>query len=80
MNAMGLPDPVQDKAEAFIVSRKECILAGVLGKPEDIAELIVFLADRKRASYIIGQSIVVDGGSSLVAGMHAHDLKDMLEL
>ncbi|PIC32369.1 hypothetical protein B9Z55_012725 [Caenorhabditis nigoni] len=80
LNAMGLPDPVQNKAEAFMASRKECIPAGVCGQPEDIAELIVFLADRKRASYIIGQSIVADGGSSLVAGMHAHDLKDMLEL
>ncbi|EFO92764.1 hypothetical protein CRE_20016 [Caenorhabditis remanei] len=80
MNAMGLPDQIQEKAEAFMASRKECIPAGVCGKPEDIAELIVFLADRKRASYIIGQSIVADGGSSLVAGMHAHDLKDMLGL
>ncbi|CAO4372805.1 unnamed protein product [Caenorhabditis nigoni] len=80
LSAMGLPDPVQNKAEAFMASRKECIPAGVCGQPEDIAELIVFLADRKRASYIIGQSIVADGGSSLVAGMHAHDLKDMLEL
>ncbi|KAF1756718.1 hypothetical protein GCK72_013172 [Caenorhabditis remanei] len=80
MNAMGLPDQIQEKAEAFLASRKECIPAGVCGKPEDIAELIVFLADRKRASYIIGQSIVADGGSSLVGGMHAHDLKDMLGL
>ncbi|EFO89224.1 hypothetical protein CRE_05335 [Caenorhabditis remanei] len=80
MNAMGLPDQIQEKAEAFMASRKECIPAGVCGKPEDIAELIVFLADRKRASYIIGQSIVADGGSSLVGGMHAHDLKDMLGL
>ncbi|CAO4372804.1 unnamed protein product [Caenorhabditis nigoni] len=80
MGAMGLPEPIQEKAKSFLASRKECIPAGTLGKPEDIAELIVFLADRKRASYIIGQSIVADGGSSLVAGMHAHDLKDMLEL
>ncbi|EGT52834.1 hypothetical protein CAEBREN_12771 [Caenorhabditis brenneri] len=80
LSAMGLPDPVQEKAESFMASRKECIPAGVCGKPEDIAELIVFLSDRKRSSYIIGQSIVADGGSSLVAGMHAHDLQDMLGL
>ncbi|PIC32371.1 hypothetical protein B9Z55_012727 [Caenorhabditis nigoni] len=60
-----------------MASNKACIPAGTLGKPEDIAELIVFLADRKRASYIIGQSIVADGGSSLVAGMNAYDMKDI---
>jgi 3-oxoacyl-[acyl-carrier protein] reductase len=35
------------------------------GKPEDIAELALFLASR-RASYITGQVIVVDGGFTLV--------------
>uniref|UniRef100_A0A1I7TSX6 3-oxoacyl-[acyl-carrier-protein] reductase n=1 Tax=Caenorhabditis tropicalis TaxID=1561998 RepID=A0A1I7TSX6_9PELO len=80
LTAMGLPEQAQQKAESFIASHKECVPAGVLGKPEDIAELIVFLSDRKRSSYIIGQSIVADGGSTLVAGMHAHDLHDMLGL
>ena len=36
-----------------------------LGKPEDIAELALFLAS-PRASYITGQVIVVDGGFTLV--------------
>uniref|UniRef100_A0A1I7TSX8 SDR family oxidoreductase n=1 Tax=Caenorhabditis tropicalis TaxID=1561998 RepID=A0A1I7TSX8_9PELO len=80
LGAMGLPDPAQKKVATFFASRKKCIPAGVCGKPEDIAELIVFLSDRKRSSYIIGQSIVADGGSTLVAGMHAHDPHDMLGL
>ncbi len=37
---------------------------GRMGKPEEVAELIHFLASR-RASWITGQSIVVDGGQLL---------------
>ena len=39
---------------------------GRMGQPEEVAELIVFLASR-RASWITGQSIVVDGGQLLGA-------------
>lgn len=37
---------------------------GYLGKPEDIAHTMLFLASEE-ASYITGQTIVVDGGSTL---------------
>ena len=37
---------------------------GRLGKPEEVADLILFLASR-RASWITGQSIVIDGGQLL---------------
>ena len=37
-----------------------------MGYPEEVAELILFLASR-RASWITGQSIVVDGGQLLGA-------------
>jgi NAD(P)-dependent dehydrogenase (short-subunit alcohol dehydrogenase family) len=36
---------------------------GRIGRPEDIADLVVFLAS-ERASFITGQAITVDGGAS----------------
>jgi glucose 1-dehydrogenase len=35
-----------------------------IGKPEEIAEAIYFLADNKMSSFITGQSLVVDGGAT----------------
>lgn len=37
---------------------------GRIGRPEDIAEAVLFLADSKRSSFITGQSLVVDGGAT----------------
>ncbi len=36
---------------------------GRVGKPEEIADAILFLADGERSSYITGQSLVIDGGA-----------------
>ena len=36
--------------------------AGRVGKPEDIAELVAFLLDRKRSGFITGANFVIDGG------------------
>lgn len=41
-----------------------CIPKGALGVPEDIANTMLFLA-AEEAGYITGQTIVVDGGSTL---------------
>ena len=41
-----------------------CIPTGDFGVPDDIAYPMLFLASDK-ASYITGQTIVVDGGSTL---------------
>ncbi|PIC24867.1 hypothetical protein B9Z55_018017 [Caenorhabditis nigoni] len=79
VNAMGMPDAATQKLGDFMSSHKECIPALVAGQPEDIANIILFLADRKLSSYIIGQSIIADGGSTLVMGMQAHSFMDILK-
>ncbi|PSC74545.1 oxidoreductase isoform B [Micractinium conductrix] len=38
--------------------------AGRVGRPEDVAQLCLFLADGERAGFITGQEFVVDGGVS----------------
>lgn len=42
-----------------------------IGQPEDIANIIAFLADRRVSRYILGQTIVADGGSMLVTASNA---------
>lgn len=63
-----------DDSEKFYNSMGEkphCIPAGYCGQPGHLASVIAFLADRKASEYIVGQTIVADGGTSLVLGMHA---------
>jgi NAD(P)-dependent dehydrogenase (short-subunit alcohol dehydrogenase family) len=37
---------------------------GRLGKPDEIGETILFLADNRRSAFITGQSFIVDGGAT----------------
>ncbi|RCN42941.1 oxidoreductase, short chain dehydrogenase/reductase family protein [Ancylostoma caninum] len=47
-----------------------------IGQPEDIAHIIAFLADRRVSRYIIGQTIIADGGSMLVTASNASVFKE----
>ncbi|MCR4866780.1 MAG: 3-oxoacyl-[acyl-carrier-protein] reductase [Lachnospiraceae bacterium] len=51
-------------SQSIIESAKQMIPLQKFGKPQDIAELVVFLAS-ERADYITGQVICVDGGMSI---------------
>ena len=64
------PGVVKTKfAEALYVGREDeaasAYPAGRLGVPEDVAEMVVFLLSDK-ASWITGQTVVIDGGVNLV--------------
>lgn len=37
---------------------------GRIGRPEDIAEVVLFLADGARSGFVTGQAIVADGGAT----------------
>ena len=37
---------------------------GRVGRPAEIAQTIVFLADNTRASFVTGQALIVDGGAT----------------
>jgi len=53
----GLPEPVKEAAKQVIPSKK-------LGKPEDVAKAIAFLASDD-SGYINGQVLCVDGGMAM---------------
>ncbi|CAL2044246.1 unnamed protein product [Caenorhabditis brenneri] len=76
--ATGLPEGAFNKMLSFWESHKECLPCGKIAQPVDIANIIAFLADRNLSSYIVGQSIVADGGSTLIMGTQAHDLMAIL--
>jgi 3-oxoacyl-[acyl-carrier protein] reductase len=56
-----LAEKRQESPEQVIRSWEESIPLQRLGKPEELADLVVFLAS-ERASYITGTSIQIDGG------------------
>ncbi|MCL1787483.1 MAG: SDR family oxidoreductase [Defluviitaleaceae bacterium] len=44
--------------------------AGRVGKPQDVAEMVLFLCDNDRAGFITGENIVIDGGMSRLMVYH----------
>ncbi|CAI5437935.1 unnamed protein product [Caenorhabditis angaria] len=79
MQAMGAPTQISDKLYEYLGSNRDCIPIGRHGYPEDIANIIAFLADREASFYIVGQTIKADGGSTLVMAMNTHNLTDLLK-
>ncbi|PAV82114.1 hypothetical protein WR25_12572 [Diploscapter pachys] len=51
--------------------------AGYYGLPEDIANAVAFLADRKVSRYIVGHTLVIDGGTSLVTKLLNCDILEL---
>ena len=51
---------VQDRLDNL--ARKT--VSGKVGKPEEIAHAIYFLADNEQSSFMTGQALVVDGGAT----------------
>ena len=68
MNAVAPGFIDTDMTQAMTDAAKEAVLGQIplkrVGKPEDIAETVAFLASEK-ASYITGQIISVDGGMAI---------------
>ncbi|KAK5968349.1 Short-chain dehydrogenase reductase SDR domain containing protein [Trichostrongylus colubriformis] len=61
----GISDEVMRKVEREIASSHARVPCGRAGTPDEVAEAILFLADRQRSSYIVGHQLIIDGGSSL---------------
>ncbi|CAJ0564296.1 unnamed protein product, partial [Mesorhabditis spiculigera] len=74
MERQGATREVMHQVETALSSRFDMIPVGFFGKPEDIAHITGFLSDSVQSRYIIGQSIRVDGGSSLVCPLLLGDV------
>ncbi|EYC40806.1 hypothetical protein Y032_0596g442 [Ancylostoma ceylanicum] len=70
---MGFTDEMSEKMYQFYASNRAALPAGKVGEPSDIASVIAFLADRSQSSYIVGQTIIADGGTTLVLASNATD-------
>ncbi|CAB3406636.1 unnamed protein product [Caenorhabditis bovis] len=76
---LGFGDEKTRKMEEYIASRRDFVPFGRIATSEDIAETVAFLADRKRSQCIIGQLIIVDGGSRLCCNIDMSDFKEQMQ-
>ncbi|PIO65624.1 hypothetical protein TELCIR_12693 [Teladorsagia circumcincta] len=76
----GIPAEVMRKIEEATAASPSRIPIGRAGNPEEVAEAILFLADRQRSGYIVGQQLLVDGGSSLQMPVIADGFKIFLDV
>lgn len=53
-----------ESAEELVTALGNKHVVGRVGKPEEIAEAIYFLADEQRSSFMTGQSLVIDGAAT----------------
>ncbi|KAK6019342.1 oxidoreductase, short chain dehydrogenase/reductase family protein, partial [Ostertagia ostertagi] len=67
----GISADLARKAEKEIAASPSRVPCGRPGTSDEVAEAILFLADRQRSSYIVGHLLVIDGGSSLQMGLVA---------
>ncbi|GMS98005.1 hypothetical protein PENTCL1PPCAC_20180, partial [Pristionchus entomophagus] len=61
---MGVPEEVE-KGLFALGQHKAMVPLGRVGEPADIGKFILFLADRSQSEFIVGQRMLIDGGSSL---------------
>ncbi|VDO06931.1 unnamed protein product [Haemonchus placei] len=78
MENNGLTKEQSEKVYKFYGSQKHAVPRGSNADPLEIANVIAFLADRKMSSYIVGQMIVADGGTSLIMGAYTYDFEAVL--
>ena len=57
----GNNETIDDKIKKL--GKKQC--SGRVGQPSEIANLIYFLSDNEKSGYIVGQSIIIDGGATI---------------
>nr|CDJ94206.1 oxidoreductase, short chain [Haemonchus contortus] len=78
MENNGLTKEQSEKVYKFYGSQRHAVPRGSNANPLEIANVIAFLADRKMSSYIVGQMIVADGGTSLIMGAYTYDFEAVL--